>query len=230
MGDELVKETLSFASRVFVERPMDHVPPIWDDAGLIKFENGTHQLLCPAATDALLSIFDQDVIRDAVSMLSSDPNTRWRALELGVVYVFRQAMAYGDPVVLECTMLDGNRSLNLYLKVKNIVHSESRPPVSSLPPGTMFIYPVRNPFIDFFIHDIDGQKVALTVSDSSYMDHQSRYPDIETMKEDFKNFVMDGNSSEIQFVYLTTTREKMRQTGKLYMEQVLLIFQHQQRS
>lgn len=40
MGDELVKTSVSFASRVFVGRPMDNVPQIWEDAGLITFKNG----------------------------------------------------------------------------------------------------------------------------------------------------------------------------------------------
>lgn len=141
-------------------------------------------------------------MRDAVSIFSSDPNTRWRALELGFVYVFRQAIVSGDPVVLECTMLDGNSSTKLYLKVKNIVHSESGPPVSSLPPGTMFVCPIRTPVIDFFIHDIDGQKVSLQVSESSYIDHKSKYPDFEKMKEDYKNSVIYGNLSEIQYVFI----------------------------
>jgi hypothetical protein len=223
MGDELVKASVSFAARVFVGRPMYNVPQIWEDAGLITFKNGRYQLLCPAAADALLSSIDQDVMRDAVSIFTSDLNTRWRALELGVVYVFRQAIVSSDPVVLECTKLDGERSTKLYVKVKIIVHSENRPPVSSLPPGTMFVCPIRTPVIDFFIHDIDGQKVALQVSESSYIDHKSKYPDFEKMKEDYEKAVINGNSSEIQYVYLTTSSHKMSKTGKHFTEQVLLI-------
>ena len=139
------------------------------------------------------------------------------------MYVFRQAIVSGDPVVLVCTFLDGKSSTKLYLKVKNIVHSENRPPVSSLLPGTMFVCPIRTPVIDFFIHDIDGQKVALQVSESSYIDHRSKYPDFEKMKEDYKNAVINGNSSEIQYVYLTTSRHKMMQSGRHFTKQVLLI-------
>jgi hypothetical protein len=223
MGDELVKASVSFAARVFVGRPMYNVPKIWKHAGLITFKNERYQLLCPAAADALLTSIDHDVMRDAVSIVTSDLNTRWRALELGVVYVFRQAIISGDPVVLECTKLDGERSTKLYLKVTNIVHSKNRPPVSSLPPGTMFVCPIRTPVIDFFIHDINGLKVALQVSDSSYIDHKSKYPDFEEMKEDYKNALINGNSSEIQYVFLTTSNHKMRKTGKHFTEQVLLI-------
>jgi hypothetical protein len=223
MGDKLVEASVSFASRVFVGRPMDSVPQIWKHAGLITCKNMRYQLLCPAAADALLSSIDEDVMRDAVSIFSSDPNTRWRALELGVVYIFRQAIISGDPVVLECTFLNGNGSTKLYLKVKNIIHSENRPPGSSLPPGTMFVCPIRTPVIDFFIHDIDGQKVALQVSESSYIDHKSKYPDFEKMKEEYKNAVTDGNVSEIQYVYLTTSSHKMRNTGKHFTKKVLLI-------
>jgi hypothetical protein len=223
MGDELVKASVSFASRVFVGRPMDSVPQIWKHAGLITYINGRYQLLCPAAADALLSSIDEDVMRDAVSIFSSDPNTRWRALELGVVYVFRQAIVSGDPVVLDCTFLDGTSSTKLYLRVTNIIHSKNRPPVSSLPPGTMFVCPIRTPVIDFFIHDIDGQKVALQVSESSYIDHKSKYPDFEKMKVEYKNALINGNVSEIQYLYLTTSSHKMRNTGKHFTKQVLLI-------
>jgi hypothetical protein len=130
---------------------------------------------------------------------------------------------FRDPVVLECTKLDGRSSTTLYLKVKNIVHSETRSPVSSLPPGTMFVCTIRYPVIDFFIHDIDGQKIALKVFDSSYIDHKSIYPGFEKMKEDYEYSVINGNSSEIQYVYLTASSHKMMKTEKHFSEQVLLI-------
>lgn len=223
MGEELVKASVSFASHVFVGKPMDNVPQIWKNAGLITCKNRKYQLLCPAAADALLTSMDLDVMRDAVSIFTSDPITRWRALELGVVYVFRQAIISSESVGLECTKLNGEISTNLYLKVKKIVHSESRPPVSSLPPGTMLVCPIRTPVIDFFIHDIDGQKVAIQVSESSYMDHKSKYPDFENIKEDYQNAVINGNLSEIQYVYLTTSRHKLKKTGKHFTEHVLLV-------
>jgi hypothetical protein len=131
MGEKLVQTSISFASCIFVGRPMDNVPQIWEDAGLITFINARYQLLCPAAADALLTSIDVDVMREAVSIFTSDPNTRWRALELGVVYIFRQAIVSSDPVVFECTTLDGESSTKLYLKVKNLIHSEIGP--SSLP-------------------------------------------------------------------------------------------------
>jgi hypothetical protein len=223
MGNELFKENLLFAYRVFVGRPMDRVPQIWKHAGLITFKNMKYQLLCPAAYDALMTLIDQDIMRDAVSILSSSLNTKWRALELGVVYFFWQAIVFRDPVVLECTKLDGRSSTTLYLKVKNIVHSETRSPVSSLPPGTMFVCTIRYPVIDFFIHDIDGQKVALKVFESSYTYHKSIYPGFEKMKEDYESAVINGNLSEIKCVYLTTSSHKMMRTEKHFSEQVLLI-------
>jgi hypothetical protein len=223
MGDELVSASVSFAARVFVGRLMNIVPPIWEDAGLISFKNGRYQLLCPAAADALITSIDQDVMREAVSIFTSDSNTRWRAFELGVVYIFRQAITSGDPVVLECTKLDGESPTKLFLKVQNIVHSESRPPVSSLAPGTMFVCPIRTPVVDFFIHDIDGQKVALQVSESSYKDHKSKYPDFDKMKENFQYSVINGNLSEILYVFLTTSKHKMKKTGRRYTKQVLLV-------
>jgi hypothetical protein len=139
------------------------------------------------------------------------------------MYFDKQLYVSRDPVVLECTKLDGRRSTKLYLKVKNIVHSENRPPVSSLPPDTMFVWPVTPPEINFFIHDIDGQKVALQVSESSYIDHMSIHPDFEKMKEDYENAVINGNLSKIQCVYLTTLSHKMSKMEKHFTEQVLLI-------
>jgi hypothetical protein len=56
---------------------------LWKYAGLITFKNGRYQLLCPAAADALLSSIDRDVMRDAVSIFSSNSNTRWRIATLG---------------------------------------------------------------------------------------------------------------------------------------------------
>jgi hypothetical protein len=58
---------------------------------------------------------------DEVSIFSSDPIMRWRALQLGVVYIFLQVIVSGNPVVLDCTILDGNSSTKLYLIVKNTV-------------------------------------------------------------------------------------------------------------
>jgi hypothetical protein len=145
------------------------------------------------------------------------------ALELGVLYVFRQAIIYGDPVVLKCTYLDGSGSKQIYLKVKNIVLSESRPPESSLLPGTVFVCPIQIHVIDIFIHDSDGQKVALQVSDSSFIDHKSKYPDFEKMKKDYKHAVINGNLSKIKYVYLTTSRHKMNRFGQHFTKKVLLI-------
>jgi hypothetical protein len=42
------------------------------------------------------------------------------------------------------------------------------------------------------------------------------------MKEDYNDAVINGNVSEIQYVYLTTSRHKMKKTGKHFTEQVLL--------
>ncbi len=45
MGDELVKGSVSFASRGVVGRPMDNVPQVWKHAGLVTFKNERYQLL-----------------------------------------------------------------------------------------------------------------------------------------------------------------------------------------
>jgi hypothetical protein len=109
-------------------------------------------------------------------------------------------------------------STELHLKVKEIVYSEYRPISSSLYPGKLYICPSRTPVIDFFIHDIDGQKVALQVSESSYIDHKSKYDDFKKVKEDYKNAIHNGNSSEIHYIYLTTSKHKMKKTGKHFKD------------
>lgn len=223
LGEKLFNSSVSFASRIFVGRPMESVPQIWKFAGLLTLKNGKYELLCKAAADALLKSIDENVMREAISIFSSDSNTKWRALELCFVYVFRYAIASGDPVYLDCTKLDGGLSKKLVLRVNNIVHFEGKPPASSLPQGTMLVCPRNTPVIDFFIHDINGQKIALQVSESSYIDHSSKYLDLKKIIGDYENALVDGNSSEVQYVYLTTSKHKMQKRGSHYNEKVLLI-------
>jgi hypothetical protein len=70
-----LKESLPFASSLFVGEKMTSVPDIWIASGLIVTKDGFHKLFCPAAEKAILSVFDESkAIRQAIEIFRSDPS------------------------------------------------------------------------------------------------------------------------------------------------------------
>jgi hypothetical protein len=89
-----LKESVPFATRLFVGEKMTSAPDIWIASGLIVTKDGFSKLFCPAAKKAILSVFDEyHATREAIKVIRGDAQIRWRNLELAVVYLFRKRMA-----------------------------------------------------------------------------------------------------------------------------------------
>jgi len=90
LGPELLKESVPFASSLFVGQKMASAPDVWIASGLIITKDGFQKLFCPAAKNAILLVFEwSEVIRQAINIFHNDRWISWRSLELAVVYRFR---------------------------------------------------------------------------------------------------------------------------------------------
>jgi len=214
IGENLLKESIIFASRIFMGEKIEYPPPLWRNAGMVmRKDDGCYGLTCPPAERALICAFDEEVMRDAIALFHSDPSIRWRALELAFVYVFRKSIISGNQVPLYYyTDLRGRDEKTIYVKVKDIQHSTSFPLPNTLPPGTLFVCPRNQAIIDFFIHDSNGLKILVQVSESAYIDHRSKYTHegVATALTPYEKAVKDGNNSAMKYVYLTTSYKLMK--------------------
>ena len=133
-------------------------------------------------------------------------------MELAFVYVFRKSIISGNQVPLFYTDLCGRDEKTIYVKVKDIQHSTTYPPApESLPQGTLFVCPRNQAVIDFFIHDSDGMKILVQVSESAYIDHRSKFTqNVPTILSPYENALKGGNNSEMKYLYLTTSEKLMK--------------------
>ncbi len=74
LGPQLLKESVPFASSLFVGEKMTSAPDMWIASGLIVTNDGFHKLFCPAAEKAFLSVFNESkAIRQAIEIFRNDP-------------------------------------------------------------------------------------------------------------------------------------------------------------
>jgi hypothetical protein len=96
--------SITFAAREFVARPVER---------LLRFGKMLDWSLVQGSTinfyvqQSVESLMDFGLVREAISILMSNLDTQWRALELRVIFVFLQAISSGDAVLLECTNENG---------------------------------------------------------------------------------------------------------------------------
>jgi hypothetical protein len=114
LGPELLKESVPFASSLFVGEKMTSAPDVWIASGLIVTKDGFQKLFCPASEKAILSVFDESkVIRQAIEIFRNDSPISWKSLELAVVYLFRRSR--GRPIEFHCNDLCGTNKRSLMI-------------------------------------------------------------------------------------------------------------------
>jgi hypothetical protein len=229
LGPELLKQSVTYAARLFVGEKMTSAPDVWIASGLIVAKDGFQELFCPAAESAILSVFDEyHVTRKAIEVIRGDAQIRWRSLELAVVYLFRKA--HGLAIVLPCTDLCGVDKGSLMFTAGLIQYGKALPKAGSIPRGTLFVCARGTPMIDFFIHDANGLQVLLQISEVAYQNHKAKYDPNSAKLNVYSAATLNPvKNARIQYVYLTTNADLMKihkngnYSSKFYRDDVLLI-------
>ena len=227
LGPELLKESVPFASSLFVGEKMTSAPDVWIASGLIVTKDGFQKLFCPAAEKAILSVFDESkVIRQAIEIFRNDPPISWRSLELAVVYLFRRSR--GRPIEFHCTDLCGTNKRSLMITAGLIEHGGTvAPAANSIPRNTLFVCIRNTPVVDFFIHDANGAQILIQVSESCYRDHKAKYdPEDQDVRVYAASALNPSPETKLQYIYLTPNTSLMatnQKRSKYYRADIFLV-------
>jgi len=227
LGPELLKESVPFASSLFVGEKMTSAPDVWIASGLIVTKDGFQKLFCPAAEKAILSVFDESkVIRQAIEIFRNDPPISWRSLELAVVYLFRRSR--GRPIEFHYTDLCGTNKRSLMITAGLIEHGGTvAPAANSIPRNTLFVCIRNTPVVDFFIHDANGAQILIQVSESCYRDHKAKYdPEDQDVRVYAASALNPSPETKLQYIYLTPNTSLMatnQKRSKYYRADIFLV-------
>jgi Mitochondrial ribosomal death-associated protein 3 len=227
LGPMLLKESVSFASSLFVSEKMTSALDVWIASGLIVTKDGFHKLFCPAAEKAILSVFDESMaMRQAIDIFRNDPQIKWRSLELAVVYLFRHLR--GRPITFQYTDLCGTNKRSLMITAGLIEHGGNFAPMAnSIPRNTLFVCTRNTPVVDFFIHDANGAQILIQCSESCYRDHKAKYdPDDHDVQVYVASTLNPIADAELKYIYLTPNTSLMaanQKRSKHYRKDVFLV-------
>jgi hypothetical protein len=227
LGPKLLKESVSFASSLFVGEKMTSAPDVWIASGLLVSKDGFQRLSCPAAEKAILSLFgERKVICQAIDIFRNDPPIRWRSLELAVVHLFRRLQ--GRPITFQYTDLCGTNKRSLTITAGLIEHGGIFAPMAnSIPRNTLFVCIRNTPVVDFFIHDANGAQILIQFSYSCYCNHRAKYdPENHDVGVYVASALNPIAEAKLKYIYLTPNTSLMaanQKNSKHYRKDVFLV-------
>jgi hypothetical protein len=224
LGPERVKDSVRFASSLFVGEKLTSAPDSWMASCMLVTKDGYQKLFCRAAEKAFMQVFDDSqVVRQAINIFRNDESSRWRSLELAVVYRFRRAC--GHPIEFSYTDLRGNDKGTLTIRASSIIHGgNSVPRPNSIPRNTLFVCRRNTLVVDFFIHDADGAQILIQFSESCYLDHHALHDPKDQAIRDYSASALDPiPEAQLQYMYLTPSDRLMVKRSKRYRSDVLLV-------
>jgi hypothetical protein len=217
-------ENVAFGARLFIGEKLMYPPNCWIASELLVSTTNGFALLCPAAKEALFSLFARYGAMDkVVEIFRKDRFYRRRIFELAIVSLFRRLD--GRPIEFDCTNLSGRKKRTLKITAKKIQYAGIELPTKeSVPCNTLVLYNTNIFDADVFIHDADGAQILIRTSELCYEKSYTKFDPNSYFIELYAAAAANPRkNAKLQCVFLTPDDGLMDKNSKDYCDDVMLV-------